>query len=195
MGINWHFPCAVVHGPRSHQGHEIPNLFMEQICAHIATLLQFGFQQHDPTGHLLHVNAEAFQLEAGLAGKIFSMPISIHDYMTPSWFTTTWYQCRLLEIETSNNVQDFETPRQGDTELVQIFLKHGLYGYKLASMNQCQMFLKATYLSDICTRDGMAIDPQYWDGQTKCNSEFTWPRTEKPPNSNWTLWEKISRPP
>jgi len=48
MGINQHFPQAVAHGPRSHQGLEIPNLFTEQICAHITTLLQFGFQPMTP---------------------------------------------------------------------------------------------------------------------------------------------------
>jgi len=135
MGINQHFPWVVVHGPKSHQGLEIPNLLMEQVCAHIATLLQFGSQHHDPTRHLLHVNAEAFRLEAGLAGEIFCMPLKILDYMTPSWFMMMWYQCRLLEIEISNNVQDFETPRQGDTELMRIFLKHGLHRSELASNN------------------------------------------------------------
>jgi len=46
------------------------------------------------------------------------MQISIHDYMTLSWLTAMWYQCRLLEIEISNNVRDFETPQQGNTELM-----------------------------------------------------------------------------
>jgi len=190
MGINRHFPRAVVHSPKSHQGLEIPNLFMEQICAHITTLLQFGSQHQDPTGHLLHVNAEAFQLEAGLAGEIFNMPIRIHNYMTTSWFTETWYQCRLLDIEISNNIRDFETPRHRDIELMRIFLKHGLHGHKLVSMNRCHMFLKAIFLSDICTSDGKAIDPQFWNGRTKCNSDIIWPRTETPPISDWTLWKK-----
>jgi len=39
MGINRHFPRAVAHGPRSHQGLDIPNLFTEQLIAHISTLL------------------------------------------------------------------------------------------------------------------------------------------------------------
>jgi len=190
MGINWHFLCTVVHGPKSYQGLDILNLFTEQICTHIATLLWFGCQHQDPTGHLLHINAEAFRLEAGLAGEILCMPISIHDYMTPSWLTAIWYQCKLLEIEISNNVWDFETPRQGDTELMQIFLKHGLHGYKLASMNWCQMFLKAIFFSDICTRDSTAIDPQFWNGQIKCNLDLIWPRTETPPISDWGLWKK-----
>jgi len=60
MGINQHFPQAIVHGPRSHQGLDIPNLFMEQLIAHIVTLLQFGSQQDNPTGHLIQVNAEDF---------------------------------------------------------------------------------------------------------------------------------------
>jgi len=114
MGINQHFPQAVVHGPQSHQGLEIPNLFMEQICAHIMTLLRFGSQHQDPTGHLIHINAEAFLLEAGLAG----MPIGIYKYMTPSWFTKTWYQCKLLQIKISTDMKDFEVPRQGNVELM-----------------------------------------------------------------------------
>jgi len=80
------------------------------------------------------------------------------------------------------------TTRQHRTH-VHLF-KHGLHGYELASMNWCRMFLKAIFLSDICTGDGMAIDPQYWNGRTKCNSDFSWPRTEKPPIANWTLWKK-----
>jgi len=89
------------------------------------------------------------------------MPIGIYDYMTLSWFTMTWYQCKLLEVKISNNMKDFKPLRQDDMELMQIFLKHELHGYELASMNQCQMILKATYLSDICIGDSMAIDPQY----------------------------------
>jgi len=36
----------------------------------------------------------------------------------------------------------------------------------------------------------MAIDPQFWNGQTKCNSDAIWPRTETPPTSDWMLWKK-----
>jgi len=71
MGINWHFPRAVIHGPKSHQGLGIPNLYMEQLCAHIVTLLRFGPQPNDPTSHLINANAKAFWLEAGLAGTLF----------------------------------------------------------------------------------------------------------------------------
>jgi len=61
MGINRHFPQAVAYGPHSHQGLDIPNLFTEQLITHIVTLLCFGPQWNDPTGHLLHLAAEDFK--------------------------------------------------------------------------------------------------------------------------------------
>ena len=38
MGLNRHFPQAVTHGPRSHHGLDVPNLFTEQLVAHILML-------------------------------------------------------------------------------------------------------------------------------------------------------------
>jgi len=49
MGINHHFPRAVAHGPRSHHGLDIPNLFTKQLIVHVLTLLRFGWQKDDPT--------------------------------------------------------------------------------------------------------------------------------------------------
>jgi len=103
MGINQHFPQAVAHGPQSCQGLDIPNLFTEQLIAHIVTLLWFG----SPTGHLLHVNVDAFWLEAGLSGPIFQMPLDIFPYMTNLWLTQTWHQCQLLQIEITMDTTNF----------------------------------------------------------------------------------------
>jgi len=69
MGINRHFPQAVTHGPKSHQGLDIPNLFMEQWCTHILMILHFGLQPNDLTGLLINANAEAFCLKASLDDK------------------------------------------------------------------------------------------------------------------------------
>jgi len=82
----------------------------KQLCAHILMLLRFGPQPNDPTGHLINANAEAFQLEACLGGSIFQMPMEIMAYMTNSWFTQTWYQCQLLQIEISTMTHNFELP-------------------------------------------------------------------------------------
>jgi len=33
-----------------------------------------------------------------------------HEYMMMSWFTKTWYHCRLLQIESTMEVKDFVLP-------------------------------------------------------------------------------------
>ena len=49
MGINRHFPRVVAYGPCSHQGQPgHTNLFMEQLIAHIGTLLCFDHNRMIP---------------------------------------------------------------------------------------------------------------------------------------------------
>jgi len=59
LGINWHLPQVVAHGPWKFQGLYLPNLYTEQVVTHIHTLLRFGAQSNDPTGQLLWANGEA----------------------------------------------------------------------------------------------------------------------------------------
>jgi len=47
------FPWAVIHGPITYQGLNIPNLYVKQLITHILTLLQYGPQVADPTGTLI----------------------------------------------------------------------------------------------------------------------------------------------
>jgi len=176
MGINRHFPQVVAYRPCSHQGLDIPNLFTEQLIAHIVTLLHFGPQLNDPTGHLLHLNVEDFRLEAGLSGQPFQMPLDIFTYLTSLWFSQTWYQCRLLHIEITMDIMDYESPRRYDKEIMCIFIQHGIRGTELASMNRCQMYLHMIYLLDICTGNGKAIDSRFWNGWEQCHSTLRWLR-------------------
>jgi len=145
MGIYRKFPKAVVHSPRSHQGLDLPNLFTEQLMVHVMTILRFGLQQDDPMGHLLKANAEAFCLEARLSGQVFQMPLVIIDYMTPTWFTQTWINCRLLDIKISMDIHDYEKPRKHNREIMQIFIQHGITGNELAAMDQCRMYIQAIF--------------------------------------------------
>jgi len=86
---------------------------------------------------------------------------------------------------------DFEKPRRYDQEIMHLLLQYGVRGLDLASLNRCQMYLQAIYLSDICTGDGKAIDSRYWEGKEQCQMEFWWPRTERPTATKWNMWCKI----
>ena len=79
-------------------------------------------------------------------------------------------------------------PTKNNQELMRILIQHGIEGLELASMNQCQMFLKAPYLSDICTGNRKYIDTRYWAGKDTCQTKYQWPRTETPMTYKWNMW-------
>jgi len=135
-------------------------------------LLKFGPQKAGLTGHLIRANMEAFRLEAGLSGQIFSLPATILPYMTQSWFMQTWQWCKELDIEVMMDIEDFETPRKQDREIMKIFLQAGVAGQDLICMNRCHMYLQAIFLLDICNGTGTAIDPRMRDGQAQCDSQY-----------------------
>jgi len=53
MGINWHFPWAVAHGPLKFQGLNLPNLYTKQMVMHTLMLVKYGAHHKDPMGQLI----------------------------------------------------------------------------------------------------------------------------------------------
>ena len=70
------------------------------------------------------------------------------------------------------------------------FLKEGLEENDLSELNRCILSPKATYLSEIITRDGKSISVMAWNG-TKNNSisRYEWPTQSKPNQKIWGKWQ------
>ncbi len=133
---------------------------------------------------------EAFHLEVGLCRQLFGMPLTILPTMTLSWFTQMWQYCKMLDINMTTDITDFELTRYQDKELMRIFIQFGATGQDLASLNRCQMYIHAIYLLDICNGSGTAIDNWYWEGKSVCPLEYIWLTTAKPTTMEWQVWRK-----
>jgi len=88
----------MVHGPRQWGGLNIPNLYTEQTTKHLHTILKFGGELTNMMGGLIQATAEAFRLEAGLAGSILDFLESVYSYVTSTWISQTWEACRQHHI-------------------------------------------------------------------------------------------------
>jgi len=64
-GVIHTYPQALIHGPLQYGGLDIPQLYTEQIIAHVQTVLRYSLDWEDPTGYLLHATGEAIWLEVG----------------------------------------------------------------------------------------------------------------------------------
>ncbi len=73
LGINWHFPRAMVYGHESHHGLGITHLYNKQGFLHILALIKFPMQP-GIMGELLNHSYKVTQVELGLPGEIFQYP-------------------------------------------------------------------------------------------------------------------------
>jgi len=119
------FPWAIMHGPWQWGGLNIPNLYTEQLIAHIHTILKFGSNLAEITSSLLQASWGALQLEMGLAGNPTTSPEAIHDYATPTWLSHTWVACQQANIQIIGYEAPFKPQQTNDMEIMRVFIKQG----------------------------------------------------------------------
>jgi len=140
-------------------------------------------------GQLIRANGEAMRLEAGLNGQLFQIPIAMQPCLTDTWLSKCWYQCQLLQVSVTTDIQEFEIHRHQDKEIMRIFLQDGVRGVDLAAVNRCCMYLQVVFVSEICNGKGTKIDQNYWNGKPgHLHSNYQWPRTSPPTLQEWNLW-------
>jgi len=86
-------PQAIVHGPLTLVGLNVPNLYTEQLITQLTMLLQYGPQLENMMGVLIRVTAEAMKLEMGLAGELLETPGLFEPVITKTWLKWLWLDC------------------------------------------------------------------------------------------------------
>jgi len=85
--------------------------------------------------------------------------------------------CQEESIQSFLNVPDFDHPRLHDTEIMQVFISTGYRGGDLATLNQCQMFLHAIFITALCTATGTKMEICKWTKLEQLPSKLHWPAT------------------
>jgi len=165
-------PWAVVHGPLWYMGLNVLNLYTEQFLSQLVMLLYCGGQLDDTTGILIWAIMELTKLETGLLGELFQTPLIFWDLMTNTWIKWLWVDCIHYGIEIFTDIMGFSVPQSGNIELMQLFVKNGCQGQDLSTLNQCQMALRAIWLSDSCTGSGQEISNSAWEGKADSESWY-----------------------
>jgi len=187
-GVIRTFPRALAHGPLEYGGLDIPNLFTEQIIAHISTLLRYGPSPNESSGTLLHASGEAMRLELGYNGELLAAPLVLAENVTNSWIKHVWTSTQERAITVSTNFSDIPIRRKGDIEIMRLFVQEGWKQPDLNHLNQCWMFLQVFLLSDMVEGSGRRIIQSCWDHPQPIDSPFIWPRMHDPPRGAWNLW-------
>jgi hypothetical protein len=157
-GIMRSFPRALLHGPKKYAGLEVPDFYVEQGIAHISRLIRYSVTRNHSTGLLLRHSCESFKLEMGCNGSIFSIPSNLACLATPSWVSETWKFVQQFHIRIEDDIPDFHPPREADRLLIPTFASMGFAPEQLVWLNQCRLYLRVSWLSELCTADGLKIE-------------------------------------
>ena len=194
--------------PLSRQGLGLIHPHDCQHLSQIQTIFRHG-NRNSPTGQLFRASLEQLQLEIGLPDPIFQSSFELYGNLaTPCWISHIWEYCHSKGITltpsipqerlnatdpwTKPTTTQLQTRTTDDKFLMQLFAQEGYAKDKLFSLNVCRMYLQAVTLSNIATADGIFITRQAWNGTRNelRRSPYHWPRTERPPNAVWQLWQQ-----
>jgi hypothetical protein len=68
-----------------------------------------------------------------------------------------------------------------------------LTSQELEAINQCRLYLKAYYISDVTTASGKRLSFHAWEGVPRDNgttNRLCWPNQGAPSKSAWDIWRK-----
>ena len=144
-------------------------------------------------GSLYHASLELLLLELGCST---SFDWSLHSGLIATLSTISLVQETWQFLDTHGLTLQYsrrlELPRLQDQFLMEAFIVHGVPVLDLVACNSCQMFLRAIFLSDIVTGDGVCISEDAWNGNLFLtpHKRRAWPQYGKPPRSCWETWRK-----
>ena len=61
---------------------------------------------------------------------------------------------------------------------------------ELNQFNECRMYIRAMFLSDIASPDGRFIDPRFLTDSLRLVSSWHWPDRPCPPDRYWRTWRR-----
>jgi hypothetical protein len=192
IGIMRSFPRALLHAPHKLAGLDVPNFYTEQGVAHILRLIRYSKSKKHSTGMLLRHTCEALKLELGTNGFLLSNSWDLSPLATDSWIKSTWEFVVKHGICIEDDLLEFQPLRHLDQLLIPTFCRLGYHGASLRYLNQCRLFLRVTWLSEIVTADGRRIEKHALESPygVSIHEQFLYPTQILPPESSWSLWKE-----
>lgn len=141
------------------------------------------------TGKLYTSSLELLLLELGCSTSYSWDPVAIDLLATDSLIKAIWcflFSNRITLVHTIK----LEFSRENDCFIMEALCAIGTPLDDLKRCNHCRMYLRALFLSDIVTGDGLSITVPAWNGEPYVtpHKELSWSVYSKPPKSYWDIW-------
>mmetsp|Transcript_8494 Transcript_8494/g.16012 ORF Transcript_8494/g.16012 Transcript_8494/m.16012 type:complete len:1891 (+) Transcript_8494:4302-9974(+) len=182
----------IVFAPVSIMGLAYPDIWTQQLIAHVDILLDHGGAD-TLTGNLIRMYLEGLYIEAGIGGDCFTWDIEGMPWITDSWATRTIKALRKGRITLQHNIRSPLVWRKDDFFIMEGIIEKKIYSsIELRMINEVRLYLKVLFFSDLCNADSTRVafdqagDTQYTS--TCSGYAFQWPNSVKPTKKMISLW-------
>ena len=192
LGFNRHIKTEWRTIAREFGGVGMYKLTAEQCIGWIDALLQ-----HYGTKSILAIKMkaalEAIQLEIGCIGNPLEEYFELRGKLaTWGWMIAIWERMNHYALTPLLAYKKIIPPRQGDRELVAIFLERERNIERLKALNRCRLAHQALFLSCVCTVKGTDIEDAYkgkpLDTERRSDYNFA---PEQPTSGDWVVWREF----
>lgn len=161
LGLNEHFPRAVLHGPTSLGGIGVQTAISKTTTSRINYFF-YHTRLTTKVGEKLATSIAYLQIESGLFQHFFSSPFHIYGhYMTTSLAKCLWEETEPKGLTLRPAEGEAWTPQQQgplDFPLMELITKH--YNKKETGMlNRYHLYLQVVSFYDLVTYDGTIVHP------------------------------------
>jgi hypothetical protein len=192
MGINRNTARTVVFGTSKYGGLGLDHLSAVQGFAQLQYLIG-SLRTQDTTGDLYQMLLEYTQLECGTDTTILEADFTMYEpaILAKNWITECWRYMSLCKSTVAiTGIWAPTKARQGDTALMDEFLKQDMTDLQLKDVNRCRIYLQVFHVSDITDLAGNTIEEWAKQGKRQSNRTSKWDCSvqQRPPAGAWKNW-------
>jgi hypothetical protein len=171
---------------------DFKHLYTLQGACRIKDIIQHAWA-NTLTGQLYQASFEFFFIDVGMGPRILDLPTNILFLATDSLVLASVHFLQEYQLHLHHGI--VIQPQQMFDELIMCQLVSiNLYPEELFKCNCCRIYLRALFLSDIITGDGLEISEDAWLGRREEELRSkSWPFCPKPAPSKWLIWQQSLR--
>jgi hypothetical protein len=189
MGICRNFPRALVFSSPTYFGLGFQHLHTMQEIAHIKDIIWHTYAG-TLTGILYCTSLKLFLIEVGVGTDLLDIPWKVLPLATQSLIQDTVIFSQTHKLDLRHDISMLPS-REEDQLIMLALLPLSLSTADLKACNHCRMYLRALFLSDLVSGDGLMILDSAWNGdRTEDFRASSWPNYGKPPRSAWDIWRR-----
>ena len=193
LGLNSHFPRAVLHGPVELGGMGVPPLWVESLTEKLSYFFHHT-RIADTVGQELKTSVAILQLELGCGVSFFELPFETWGRLaTPCWVANLWKLCSRigLQLRAAENIHWIPPLQSTGDKYIMDLVVDKMPRKQWCRLNYCRRFLQVVSVADLFLHDGSGIHPDLRQCRRPAGrlANYVWPDIPPPTKACISVWK------